>query len=99
MAKLNVEMIFRDERVMYLVIIDRMLEHYRDVLLARPTEKFQAMVQSEVMKYVIDGKEPAAEIQTAVMNIADDMMAGREVNLRAGDYIALMNHARAGKMI
>ena len=84
---------------MYLIVIDRMLAKHRDVMKIRPTEKFLDIVHKQVMNHVIDGEEPPMEIQTAIMNIADDMMAGREVALRAGDYIALMNFARENKML
>lgn len=80
--------------VMYLQVQHTMLAKLRDEITARPSEKFYDMVYKEVMSHVIDGKEPQEQIRTAVLNIADDMMAGREVTMRTGDYIALMNYAR-----
>jgi uncharacterized protein (UPF0147 family) len=99
MAYMRVRLKFDPGVVMYLIVIDQMIAKYRDIMMARPTEKFQSMVHKEVMTYVIDGKEPPEQIRTAVMNIADDMMAGRDVTLRAGDYIDMMNYARERKMV
>lgn len=99
MQSIRVKMKFDPTEIMYLIIIDKMIARHRDVLMARTTEKFQSMVHKEVMTHVIDGKEPPEQIRTAVMNIADDMMAGRDMTLRAGDYIALVNYAREEKML
>jgi hypothetical protein len=85
--------------VMYLVIIDQMIAKHRDVLLTRPNEKFQELVHREVMNHVVDGQNPPEQIRTAILNVADDMMAGREVILRSGDYIDLMNYARERKVL
>ncbi len=84
---------------MYLIVIDKMIMRYRDVMKARPTEKFFNMVHEQVMNHVIDGEEPPMQIHSAIMNIADDMMSGRDVTMRAGDYIALMNYAREKKIL
>ena len=97
MGNMNVRLKFDPGVYMYLIVIDQMLMKYRKLLKVRPTERFFDMVHGLVMDHVIDGKEPPTQIQSAIMNIADDMMAGREVTLRAGDYIALMNFARGKK--
>ncbi len=80
--------------VMYLVIIDKMIDRYKGVLKVQPTEKFYDVVQELVKNHVIGDEEPPEQIRTSVLNLADDMMAGRDVALRAGDYIALMDYAR-----
>ena len=90
---------FGDPRVMYLVINDRILITNRENFVVKASDGFYNMVHEEVMQHVIDGKEPPEQIRTAVLNLADDMMAGNEVTLRAGDYIALMNHARERKLL
>ena len=56
------------------------------------------MVHGLVIEYTNTGKVPEA-VAGAVMNIADDMLAGRDVVIRAGDYIALMTHAREQKLL
>ena len=99
MAHMKIRLKFDPGVVMYLVIIDKMLMKYKDIMRVRPTEKFFTMVHEQVMSHVIDGKELPAQIQPTIMNIADDMMAGRDVTLRAGDYISLMNYAREMKML
>ncbi|MFC1896279.1 hypothetical protein ACFL0Q_06415 [Thermodesulfobacteriota bacterium] len=99
MANMNVRLKFDPGVYMYLIVIDKMLMKYRELIEVRPTEKFFDMVHKQVMRHVIDGKEPPMQIHSAIMNIADDMMAGREVTLRAGDYIALMNYGLENKII
>lgn len=79
---------------MYLIVKDFMLKKYNDIIKARTTNKFNNMVREEVMNYVIDAVEPPPQIHTAIMNIADDMMAGRDIVMRSGDYIALMSYAK-----
>ena len=41
-----------------------------------------------------EGVTPPEDIASAIMNIADDLMSGRDITLRAGDYIAIQNHVR-----
>lgn len=95
MANMRIAMKMIDPGVvMYLVIIEKMIERYAGVMKVRPSEKFFSMVHEVVMNHVIDKEEPPEQIRTAVLNVADDMMAGRDVTLRAGDYIALMDYAR-----
>ena len=84
---------------MYLVVIDQMLLNYAEIFKARTTERFESIVQELVMDHVAYGKEPPDEVFTAVVNIADDMMAGRDVTIRSGDYISLMTYARENKML
>jgi hypothetical protein len=87
--------------VMYLIIPEwaARVKGIAQVTKLRPTEKFFDMVHKEVMNHVVEGKEPPKEIASAIMNIADDVMDGREATIRTGDYITLMNYARAKKMV
>ena len=85
--------------VMYLVIPDWLIKEKIELLKVRATEKFFDMVREEVMAHVFEGKEPPAAIAGPIMNIADDVMSGREVTLRAGDYITLMDFARQKRMV
>ena len=85
--------------VMYLVIIDTLVKEHAGLVKLRPTEQFFDMVHELVMEHVVEGKTPPAQIAGAVMNIADDVMAGRDAVIRAGDYIALMNYAKAQKKL
>jgi len=85
--------------VMYLVIVDWLRKDKAELLKTQATERFFNMVREHVTAHVLDGKEPPAAIAAPIMNIADDMMSGREVSLRAGDYFALMDFARKNKMV
>jgi len=80
--------------VMYLVIVDRLAVRKPDLLKFKPEEKFFDVIRDHVMAYAMEGVEPPEQIAAAVMNIADDMMSGRETVIRAGDYITLMEFAR-----
>ena len=70
-----------------------------DLLKVRPTEKFYDMVHELVMAHAVEGKAPPKQVATAIMNIADDMLSGREIVVRAGDYIDLMNFAKGKKLV
>ena len=98
-ARVKVPIKLGDERIMYLIIQGGIAKKYADLLKVRPTEKFFGMVRQQVMTNVIEGKQPPATIATAITNIADDMMSGRDVVIRAGDYIALMDFARTQKIL
>ena len=99
MAQMHVRMKLDPGLVMYLVVVDKMLAKYRDIMLVRPTEKFKDMVYAEVLSHVIDQKEPPKAIRSAILNLADDMQAGHDVTLRAGDYIDLMTYAKEQKLL
>ena len=58
-----------------------------------PSAAFNKFVETHVQAY-LDGKAPPAAIQSAVMNIADDYVAGKDIAVKAGDYIALQNQFR-----
>jgi hypothetical protein len=52
-------------------------------------ESFSGEMAKHVYGYIYENKLPPAEIATTVLNVAEDLMAGKEVQLRAGDYIAV----------
>lgn len=56
-----------------------------------PDEKFNDFVQKEVLACA-EGKTPPKEIASAIQNLVDDHLSGREVILRTGDYIVLQNY-------
>jgi hypothetical protein len=85
--------------LMYLVVIDKVPKEKAEVMQVQPTEKFFEMVRQQAIALALEGKEPPEPIAAAIMNIADDLLAGRDVTIRAGDYIALMNFARKEKML
>lgn len=54
-------------------------------------------VVSKYTRAHIDGRGmPPEEIAPAILNIAEDVRAGRAPTLRAGEYIALQRFVRAG---
>lgn len=58
------------------------------------TEKFIKALAQHVYAYVYEDKAPPAEIEQTVLNVAEDLAAGRQVILRAGDYISVQKFIR-----
>jgi hypothetical protein len=85
--------------LMYLVIIDRYFQRHKDLMKTRPTEKFNEMVSELVVEYMAGDKAFKGPVFNALANISDDMLAGREVSLRAGDYIALVEYGKENKLL
>jgi hypothetical protein len=91
----DLESIFdRRIRIYYLIILDRLKLRYKDVLEARPDSRFFEELNRHATAFVNEGKAPPEAIASAVMNVADDVLAGREVQLKAGDYITLQSYFR-----
>jgi hypothetical protein len=57
-------------------------------------QKVVGMLTDHVLGYMYEGVEPPAEILPTVVNVADDLLSGREPTLRTGDYIALRTFMR-----
>ena len=85
---INREIIDRKDWVKYLVLVNWHAKQFDNVLATAPDAAFTSFVEKHLRAY-LDGTAPPAAIQPAIMNIADDYAAGRDVTLRAGDYIAL----------
>lgn len=83
--------------VYYLIVVDRLADRFREVLEIRPDARFFETLNEHVKAYLEDGKMPPDAIASAVMNVADDVMAGRDVQLKAGDYIAVQNFMRGAR--
>jgi len=83
--------------VYYLIIVDHAAQKFGELLQARPDERFYGTFSKHVEAYVKEGKAPPKAIEGAVLNAADDYLAGRDVTLRAGDYIAVQNFIRGAK--
>lgn len=80
-------------RVYYLIILDRVAEHLGERVQVEPDERFFKVLGEHVERYLETGEAPQ-ELQSVIMNVADDYLADREIVLRAGDYIALQSFAR-----
>ena len=95
---INVKKFFDPTIVMYLVYPDWDRFKHREDMLKVNSDAFQRFVQENVHSY-IQGEKIDTEIQTSIMNIADDILAGRDAAIRAGDYIALMGYAKKNKKV
>jgi hypothetical protein len=63
----------------------------------RPDERFDRFVTQQVEAYVERGELPAENVAAGILQLAGDVMAGREPTLRAVDYIAIQNHLRQAR--
>jgi hypothetical protein len=61
-----------------------------------PDERFEAVVSKWVTAVVREGAMPPADIAPAIFNLANDLVSGREMTIRTGDYIAIQRHLRKG---
>jgi hypothetical protein len=85
----------RQNWVKYLVVPDWQVKIYGELIVTGdPGKEFKAAVDVHVNAYLFNKKEPPAEIATAIMNIADDVLNGRDVILKTGDYISIQNFVR-----
>ncbi|MFB0546563.1 MAG: hypothetical protein ACETWB_06605 [Anaerolineae bacterium] len=82
--------------VAYLIINWRAKE-LAERIQVRPGKEFYGVVAEHLRAYVQEGVMPPDDIAPAILNLADDYMAGRPMNLRAGDYIAIQNHIRRAR--
>jgi hypothetical protein len=99
MAAFRIPIKFDPTPVMYLVLMEKMIDKFASLVRIKPTENFFEMVREHVIDHAVNGNMPPAAISSAILNIADDLMAGRDVCMRAGDYISLMNFARDHKIV
>ena len=89
-------------RVAYLIIPDwdrfdqGLLEGFDKIAKGQDTA-FNTLVETHLSAYLEKGTMPPAAISGAIMNIAEDVVAGRTPTLRAGDYIALQTYRRTAK--
>jgi len=82
--------------VAYLIINWR-VKDLAERIQVRPERDFYEVAAKHLRAYVQEGVMPPEDVASAILNLADDYMAGRPMNLRAGDYIAIQNHLRRGK--
>jgi hypothetical protein len=79
-------------RVAYLMPVP--YAHLHDIIEIRPDEKFQAYVE-DLVRAGMNGQKIPEAVAPAVYNMVDDVLAGRPITLRTGDYIALQSYRRA----
>lgn len=82
--------------VAYLIIGPEGWRHEKiiEVIETKPDERFNKIVMEHVSAWIEAGEMPPDAIAPAIMNLADDYMAGRTIQIRAGDYIALQSFVR-----
>lgn len=80
--------------VAYLIVNDLLRKELVELVQAAPDERFNKLVAEHLDAYLEKGTMPPGEIAPAILNIADDLMAGRQPTLRTGDYIAMQGYAR-----
>ena len=83
----------RKDWVKYLVLVKWNEKIIREFVENALEAEFAKFLGGQVEAYV-QGKEPPAEIAPAIMNLADDHLSGREISMRAGDYISLQKYFR-----
>lgn len=71
---------------------DRLLEMAQ----IAPDSQFERVVTKWVSAVVKEGATPPADIAPAIWNLANDLMSGRDMVIRTGDYIAIQQHLRQG---
>jgi len=92
---IDAESIFdRRIRIYYLIPPDGLKGHLRDLIEVRPEPRFFEELSRHVKALVDEGKAPPEAIASAILNVADDVLAGRDVELKTGDYIALQGFFR-----
>ena len=60
-------------------------------------EDFSKRMAGYVYAYIYENKMPPADIAQTVLNVSEDLVANRPVQLRAGDYIAAQKFLRGNK--
>lgn len=84
-------------RIAYLIINGVFIGKLAELVQIAPDKHFDKVVAKHLSEYVDKGVMPPDEIAPAILNMADDLLAGSEITIRAGDYIALQNFLRGSK--
>ena len=82
--------------VAYLIINWRMKD-IEEQIKVKPSREFYSTVATHLGAYMVKDVMPPKEISGAILNMADDYMANRPMNLRAGDYIQIQNFIRSNR--
>ncbi len=69
---------------------------WKEVINMRIDDHFNEVVTGYI-KDCFDGKELPADIAPTIYNLANDLINGRDLMIRTGDYIALQSHIRQQK--
>ncbi len=86
----------RSDWVKYLIVLDWQRSIFDEATFeAVASDKFNKFIYEQVNLYISKKKAPPEKIASAIMNITDDLLSGRDPVLRAGDYIQLQEFMRA----
>jgi hypothetical protein len=81
-------------KVAYLIVNWTLPKQMQNVARIEPDARFQAFVGKHVQALVEKGQKPPPEIAAPIINLGEDYAAGRDLTVRAGDYIALQEFFR-----
>ena len=95
----------RMHQVMYLYPVPWMrddlkegaLREWGELVHGKVSKQFSEVTKKYVGDYMMNGKMPPKEIEAPILNMVDDVAAGRQIQMKAGDYIAIQNFIKAGK--
>lgn len=90
------EILDRKHWIMYLIPPPYGVAELKEVFTSGRVNPVTEVIEKYTKAYMVENKEPPAEIAMAIHNFADDIACGREVVVRAGDYIAINNFIRSG---
>jgi len=80
--------------VAYLLVNWRMKDLIKEMKV-QPNKEFYETVAEHLSLYINKNKMPPSQIASAIINLADDFIANRPMNLRAGDYLAIQKFIRS----
>lgn len=91
------DILWKRRRYMYLYPVpEGLLSQVKQVLTKGLDAKFVTVASRHLKAFMTEGVEPPAAIAGAIRNFADDVIRGEEVNVRAGDYVAMQTFIKAG---
>jgi hypothetical protein len=79
------------------LIINWKVKDLVEQIQVEPGNNFYRVAAEHLYEYAHNNKMPPEEIAPAILNIAEDYLAGNPVQFRAGDYIAIQNYSRQMK--
>jgi len=68
-----------------------------DAISVRYGKEFQPRLEKYLLTYLQKGVKPPAAIAPAILNMADDYLNGKSMNLRPGDHFAIKNYLQKKK--
>jgi hypothetical protein len=93
--RINESILDRKYWVMYLQPVPEGLAQIKELVQNKLDKGFVTVVKQHLKAYMVDGKEPPAAIAPTIKNFADDLVAGRSMTVRSGDYYAIQNFIQA----